>query len=430
VVALVEDSFNFLSKMCLGRMRQAAVEMTRMAHRRGLATLVAGSDPTDEPELYLAAGAGAVLLGEPDHTLPEAVAATLHGAPALHEVAGLALPGPAGVARTPARGPERRPDVLPWPAWDLADVDAYRRVWTEAHGYFSMNMASTRGCPFHCNWCAKPIWGQRYAMRSPWDVAAEMAHLKRTFAPDHIWFADDIFGLRPAWTVEFARAVIDLDGALPFQVQSRVDLLTDAAVDGLARAGCVEVWMGVESGSQPVLDAMEKGIRVEDVPPAVERLRRRGIRACFFLQFGYPGEEWADIQATVDLVRSVLPDEIGISVSYPLPGTRFYGRVQRQLGAKTHWDDSNDLAMMFQGTYTTDFYKTLHGLLHDDLDARLALARAPDGVRPADEEKVADVQRRWSQLAAQAPSLRSPQPTLLPRLRSARPAPDLSLPAN
>jgi anaerobic magnesium-protoporphyrin IX monomethyl ester cyclase len=274
-------------------------------------------------------------------------------------------------------------------------------------------------------------------MRRAEAVAAEMAELKRTVAPDHIWFADDIFGLRPEWTAELGREVERLGAQIPFQIQSRVDLLSEAAVDGLVRAGCVEVWMGVESGSQRILDAMEKGIRVEHVPPAVERLRRRGIRACFFLQFGYPGETWNDILATVQLVRDILPDDIGISVTYPLPGTRFFDLVATQLGAKRHWTDSRDLAMMFQGTFTSELYRALHDLLHRELDLRHELTRAtsPAGDTgpgsPEDARRgLAALQAEWDLLAVRARLAHSADPTRIVPPAESRPAPDLSRAAN
>jgi anaerobic magnesium-protoporphyrin IX monomethyl ester cyclase len=443
LVALYEDNFNFLSKMCLGRMRQAALAMIEQARVRGLPVLAGGSDPTDDPAAYLDAGSAAVILGEGDHTLLEAVGALLGHPPihnlseipgfALSEIPGLALPTPGrGILRTGPRLPERRPDMFPWPARDLVDIEAYRRTWVTAHGHFSVNMASTRGCPFHCNWCAKPIWGQRYAMRSPADVAAEMAEVKQVLAPDRVWFADDIFGLRPDWTAEFGSAVEALGAQIPFQIQSRVDLITDEAADGLARAGCAEVWLGVESGSQRILDAMDKGIRVGEVPAAVARLRGRGIRVCFFLQLGYPGETWEDILATAALVRANLPDDIGISVSYPLPGTRFHDRVAAEIGEKQHWADSHDLAMLFEGRYTSDFYRALHGQLHRELDARQALERAARGEGDGDAAAagLAGVLDAWAALADLEPASRSAAPTAIPAGCERLPAPDLSLTAN
>jgi radical SAM superfamily enzyme YgiQ (UPF0313 family) len=191
-----------------------------------------------------------------------------------------------------------------------------------------------------------------------------MLHLKTNFAPDRIWFADDIFALSPKWTAEFARAVEDLGARIPFKMQSRCDLMTEPAVAALKRAGCAEVWMGCESGSQKILDAMDKGLRVEQVYKARENLRQHGIRACFFLQFGYPGEGWREIEETVRMVRETQPDDIGISVSYPLPGTKFHQNVYTQIGAGRNWSDSADLAMVFQGAYPSEFYRALADALH------------------------------------------------------------------
>jgi anaerobic magnesium-protoporphyrin IX monomethyl ester cyclase len=377
-VTLYEDNFNFLSKMCLSRMREAACTMSAAARQAGATVIAAGSDVTDHPEIYFAHGVQYALFGEPDHTLRELLdVLSERCVQPLECIQGLVLPSPGaadGVRRTAKRVPERHPDIFPFPAWDLLDVERYRAAWTQAHGYFSLNMASTRGCPFHCNWCAKPIWGQRYAMRSPANVAEEMALVKRTLRPDHLWFADDIFGLRPQWVAEFGREVAARDAAIPFMIQSRVDLMTEQAAAGLAQAGCVEVWMGAESGSQRILDAMDKGTKVNQIGVARARLKAAGIRACFFIQFGYPGETFEDIMATVQLVRDTLPDNIGVSVSYPLPGTKFYDMVKEQLGPKTNWSDSNDLSMMFQGTYQSPFYRKLHQLLHHDLELRHKIA--------------------------------------------------------
>jgi len=384
LVVLYEDQFNFLSKMCLAHVRAEACLMSAAARARGATVIASGADVSDHPDAYFAGGVKYALSGEADHSLIDLIRVlTGRDARPLGSVDGVVVSdaaSPGGVRRNRSRALERHPDVLPFPAWDLLDVERYRAAWTKRHGFFSLNLVTTRGCPFHCNWCAKPIWGQQYAMRSPANVAEEMALVKRQLKPDHIWFADDIFGLQPRWVSEFADEVQARQAAVPFQIQSRVDLLSETAVAGLARAGCIEVWLGVESGSQKILDKMDKGIRAADVPVVRERLRRAGIRACFFLQFGYPGETLEDILSTVQLARETLPDDIGVSVSYPLPGTRFHQMVQQQLRDKGHWDDSNDLAMMFQGTYETLFYRQLHRLLHRDLDVRHRLrASAPPG---------------------------------------------------
>jgi len=262
-------------------------------------------------------------------------------------------------------------------------------------------------------------------MRSPANVAEEMVLVKRTLAPDHIWFADDIFGLQPKWVIAFAHEIESRNAAIPFMMQSRIDLMTEPAVASLARAGCAEVWLGVESGSQRILDAMDKGITVQQVAVVRERLRQAGIRACFFLQFGYPSETFADILTTVQLVRDTLPDDIGISVSYPLPGTKFYTMVQNQLSTKAHWEESNDLAMMFQGTYQTPFYRQLHILVHADLRLRQRL----DTQSGLDVELLHALDRvnaGWFTLGQLETQYRSTSPTMIRKDYTQAAAPDLS----
>ncbi len=376
---LYEDSFNYLSKMCLLRMRRAAFEMIGQAKQRGAVVIVSASDATDNLEDYFSHGADYVLIGEGEHVLSELLE-TLEG-----EGAGAAplLPGVAarGGDKLPSvpRRPSRDLDRLPFPAWDLVDLERYRRVWRERHGFFSINLVTTRGCPYRCNWCAKPIFGQRYNARSPENVVEEMALLSRMAAPDHIWFADDIFGLKKGWIERFADLVQDRDLRTPFKCLQRSDLINPSNAEALQRAGCRTVWLGAESGSQKILDAMDKGATVEDCLRATSLLRGQGIEVGFFLQFGYPGEEWDDILKTVRMVRRSMPDDIGISVSYPLPGTKFHERVRKDLGLKRNWDDGNDLAMLYQGPFTTGFYRQVHKTLHKEYRARKALKKAMRG---------------------------------------------------
>ncbi len=418
VVVLFEDNFNFLSKMCLARMREAAITMLGMALERGCQVVMSGADVTDHPEVYLEAGAGVCLLGEGEHAVAEVVDRWLGRSMAIDPIAGSAVLVGGALTSTGHRPIERHPDVFGLPARDLVDIDAYRAAWLSHHGEFSLNMVSTRGCPYSCNWCAKPIWGQRYSMRSPIAVADEMTQLKHQHEPDHIWFADDIFGLRSDWLAEFADHIESTGGAVPFTIQSRCDLMNHEAVDALSRSRCKEVWLGAESGSQRVLDAMDKGITVEEIREARQRLGEHNIRACFFIQLGYPGETWDDILKTIELVGELLPDDIGVSVSYPLPGTKFYEMVKSDLTDHANWQDSGDLAMIFAGTYSTAFYRELHHSLHDDLDLRRRLAglsRAPhpqlsEVALEAHRERVA---QRWAALFEREPNERNPNPTRL-----------------
>ena len=412
IVVVFEDNFNFLSKMCLTRMREVAYHILEASQRFGATVLVNGSDASDHALDYLQKGFRCVLLGEAEWTLLEAVTHLLKGdEQALNQVSGLAFlhKDTADLVRTSPRSLMRHLDHLPFPSRDLIDTDQYRSAWKAAHGYFSLNIVASRGCPYRCNWCAKPIYGDSFSVRSAACVAEEMRQLKYDFGAEYLWFADDIFGLKAKWVRELAIEVERLDAAIPFKMQSRVDLMTVDNVRSLRRAGCAEVWLGAESGSQKILDAMDKGTRVEQIAKARENLRHEGIRACYFLQFGYPGETWQDIQNTIKLVRDTRPDDIGVSVSYPLPGTKFFDHVQAQLGDKTNWSDSEDMAMMFQGAYTNEFYRALHDALHAQVDCWNSSSNHAE----KDQHPHREPEKLWRRVMQLEKTCRNPKPTVL-----------------
>jgi anaerobic magnesium-protoporphyrin IX monomethyl ester cyclase len=411
VVIVYEDNFNFLTKMCLTRMREAAYHILELSREAGATVLVHGSDASDHTLDYLRQGFHYVLLGEAEITLLELVQHLLKGGqPMVESIPGLACLRAGQVVRTEPRALIRDLDALPFPSRDLINIDQYREAWATAHGYFSMNIVASRGCPYRCNWCAKPIYGDSFAVRAPRSVAEEMHQLKYEFGATHLWFADDIFGLRGQWVRDLAEEVERLDAAIPFKMQSRVDLMSAGNVRALRRAGCAEAWLGVESGSQRVLNAMEKGTRVEQIIKARRNLRDEGIRACYFLQFGYPGETWEDIQKTVELVQETRPDDIGVSVSYPLPGTSFFERVRAQLGNKTNWSDSEDLSMMFQGAYTDKFYHALHDALHACVDSGNIDGLADNRRHEATLSRAREL---WNRVVALEKTCRNSSPTIL-----------------
>ena len=393
VLVVYDDVFNWFTKMCLSRMRDAALEMIRQARAAGARIVVSGHDAADAPHVYLKAGAEFVVVGEGEITLGELLSrmggngvsrnGDEHAAPAVSDVAaarpryddipGLCYTEMGMQRRTGPRALLKELDTLPLAAWDLVDVERYRTFWRERHGYFSLNVVTTRGCPYLCNWCAKPVYGNTYHIRTPERVVDEIRLLRERYAPDHLWFCDDIFGLKKRWLMPFAEQIASEGLVTPFLCQTRADLMTEENVDALRRAGCAEAWMGVESGAQSVLDAMDKGITLDQVRGAVSRLRAAGIRVGFFLQLGYPGERWPEIEMTRRLVRDLAPDEIGISVSYPLPGTKFHERVSAKLGEKRNWNESSDLDPLFPGAFSKEFYQALSRTLHAEFRTRRAL---------------------------------------------------------
>ncbi len=387
IFVVYDDTFNYLTKMCLSRMREAAFRMSEIAKEFGCTVIVSGSDSVDHLEKYFQhkvdysiCGEGEVTLGE----LADSITRRRKDTKEIKDIRGLAFIENGELKRTSSRAVLKDLDTLPFPAWELVDLDRYRELWLKHHGYFSMNLVTTRGCPFHCNWCAKPIYGQVYNSHSPEYIAREIKMLKEKYSPDHIWFCDDIFGLKPGWTTKFDEAVNKENVKTPFKCLSRADLLLkEDNISHLANAGCESIWIGAESGSQKILDAMDKGTTIEQIYESTRILKSHNIKICFFLQFGYTGETKKEIDLTMKMVRELMPNDIGISVSYPLPGTKFYDSVVSQMGEKKNWVDSGDFEMMFAGEYTSSFYRVLHKRVHKEFRSRQILKQPIKHIKSA-----------------------------------------------
>lgn len=360
-VVIYDDGFNYLTKMCLVNMRNACFDMIRTAKQNNCRVLVSGSDATDHCLDYLQAGADCIIIGEAEITLLELI----QGNNPLASILGIAYLEEGNLHYTAKRPVLHDLDSLPLPAWDLIDLAPYRNAWKKSQGRFSINITTTRGCPFKCNWCAKPIYGNRYNSRSPEQVVEEIRLLVQSYGAEHVWFCDDIFGLKPGWIKQFSLLMQQQSFRIQYKIQCRADvLLNEENIAFLAASGCDEIWIGAESGSQKILDAMDKGTTIDQIVSSTALMKKHGIKPCFFLQFGYPGEEMADIKKTIEMLADCMPFDIGISISYPLPGTVFYERVRAELSAKQNWNDSDELLLMYHGTYAAGFYKNLHRYVH------------------------------------------------------------------
>ena len=371
-----DDGFNYLTKMCLTNMREACFDMQEYAKSKGCKVIVSSSDATDHLVDYLKHGADAIVLGEAEQTVLELCHAFKVNS-GIEFISGIAFTNNNGLVKTKPRSVLKDLDVLQPPAWDLIDITEYKNMWMKNHGYFSLNFVTTRGCPYKCNWCAKPIYGNRYNSHSPENIVLEIKKWQEKFGFTHIWFADDIFGLKPNWLKDFEYYIKKEKVAVRYKIQSRADLLLEEDnIMHLANSGCDMVWMGAESGSQKILDAMDKGTKVEQIYRATRLLKKHNISVSLFLQLGYLEETIDDIKLTIKMVEDLLPDDIGISVSYPLPGTLFYDKVKEQLKDKSNWTDSDDLDMMFKNTYHKDFYKQLQRYIHRRYRRKIGLISA------------------------------------------------------
>ncbi len=365
VFILYDDDFNYLTKMCLSNMREAVFEALRRAPKTGL-FIAHGSDASDEAAQYLRAGFDVVAHRNAELTIVKILREFRENCSptAFKNRDGVSFLENGALVQKPQIRRNLPMENMPFPAWEKIDLSPYREMWQKTHGYFSLNISTSHGCPYRCNWCAKPLYGRTYKAISPQRAAREFQFLKERLGADEVWITDDIFGLKPGWLSEFADEISRRNAKIPYKCQNRADLISDEKAADLARSGCREVWLGVESGSQKILDAMDKDETIATIRTANRLLKKHGVAVGFFLQYGYTGEDFGDIRKTLRLLRECLPEHIGISVSYPLKDTVFYQQVAAQMGEKKNWRDSGDLAMMFTGKYHPDFYRALHQFTH------------------------------------------------------------------
>jgi anaerobic magnesium-protoporphyrin IX monomethyl ester cyclase len=369
-LVICDDSFNYLTKMCLSKMREAAFTMISIGKKHSYRVIVTSSDSTTHYVEYLNKGADFVIIGEAEYSIKELIDELENKSSFYSEIKGIAFKENDEIIQTGERAKIIDLDALPLPAWDLANIDRYKDIWKKSSQPFTLNIVTTRGCPYHCTWCAKPIYGEGYHSRSPKNVLEEIEFLMHQYGVSTFWMCDDIFGLQIDWIRKFSAAIKEKDLKFNFIIQSRADLLLKAeTIDIYSEIGLKEVWIGAESGSQEILNAMDKGITVDQIIEVTHKIKQKGIRIGFFLQLGYLGETKTDIALTRNMIKELLPDNIGISVSYPLPGTKFYESVKSDLITKFNWVDSDDLAMLFRGSYYADYYKKMHHFIHKEYRA-------------------------------------------------------------
>jgi radical SAM superfamily enzyme YgiQ (UPF0313 family) len=266
------------------------------------------------------------------------------------------------LVRTPERAHRQDVDSLAIPARDLVDIERYREAWTKHHGYFSLSLIATRGCPFGCTWCQKSVFGRSFRPRSPESVAEEMAIIKEHYHPDQVRIVDDVLGINRKWVSVWHDAVLDRGAVIPFECLSRADLMDEEMARLLKEAGCRRIHIGAESGSQRVLDAMNKGITVDEIRRVAELCRDLDIESYYYMMVGYPGEEWEDLQLSVKLLRETRPDVFSTTIAYPLPGTEFYEQVRDRLTFEgdqmPDWVHTAENRLLFErGGYSTLFYR-------------------------------------------------------------------------
>ena len=350
--------------------RPKVVKILRAAKAAGWRTVVGGPEPGSYIREYLQAGADVVVIGEGEVTLEELLPALRENSPAaLERVNGIAFRLPDGnIHVTPPRAQIANIDLQPWPAREAVDIDQYVQTWRAHHGQGSVSLITARGCAYRCRWCSHQVFGKTHRRRKPASVAQELEWLLGRYAPDMAWFADDVFTIHHSWLYEYAALAKERGLLIPFECITRADRLNEKVVDTLAELRCFRVWIGSESGSQRILDAMERGVTVEQVQHAVALCKSRGIQTGMFLMWGYQGEELSDIFATVEHVKRSDPDVFFTTVAYPIKGTPYFDEVAAQVVSSNPWEQGSDREFRVRGRHSRRFFQFADELLRSEVE--------------------------------------------------------------
>jgi anaerobic magnesium-protoporphyrin IX monomethyl ester cyclase len=361
--------------------RKKVIELLSVARAAGWQTVVGGPEPGAYIDEYLDAGADVVVIGEGEQTLEELLPALRSGlSSALNAVQGIAFRDETGrLHRTGERAQISDLDVQPWPARETVDIQRYLKTWREAHGKSSLSFITARGCPYRCRWCSHQVFGMTHRRRNPIKVVDELEWLLSHYEPDMAWIADDVFTIHHGWLQKYAVEMRTRGLHVPFECISRADRLNQESADLLAELGCYRLWIGSESGSQRILDSMERGVTVAQVHNAVDLCKARGIQTGMFLMWGYEGEELEDIEATIEHVKRTDPDVFFTTVSYPIKGTPYFERVANSLVRLKPWGSSSDRELVVRGRRSTRFYENADLLLQREVQLA-RLRRAGDSV--------------------------------------------------
>jgi anaerobic magnesium-protoporphyrin IX monomethyl ester cyclase len=336
--------------------KRNALRMMSMAKRAGARVVIGGPDPPHHAESYLAAGADVVVIGEGEQTLEELIPALHERTADLSSINGIVFNGSdGGVVRTSPRSLLPDLDRQPNPDRAAIDLQSYLNAWRERHGVGTVSLITARGCPYTCTWCSRSVFGETHRRRSVTNVADEVEGIVDRYRPERLWYADDVFAIHRTWTIDYAKELESRRIRLPFECISRAERIDDDVAEALASLGCFRVWIGSESGSQRVLDAMKRRVSVERVRDAAARLRRRGIEVGMFIMLGYDGEQIEDLEATVDHLKRTAPDVFLTTVSYPIKGTPYYDQVADRLAPQS-WAEHTDRDLVVRGRPVKTYY--------------------------------------------------------------------------
>jgi len=320
--------------------------------------VLGGPDITYNLENYLNAGANYLVIGEGEETMTELyLAITKKGE--VSQVSGIAYLENDTIVKTPARVKMKDLSKLPLPNRAGISIDNYLKTWKDHHGKSSMTISTQRGCPYTCKWCSTAVYGQSYRRRPANLVVDEIVMLKKTYNPDTIWFVDDVFTVSHKWIRSFHEEVLKKSrevGIIPFECITRAERLDDEILQLLKEAGCYRIWIGAESGSQKIIEAMDRRVDIEVVQQIINKANNIGIETGTFIMLGYPGEDEKDIAKTIDHLKQSNPTHFTITIAYPIKGTSLYNEIEDKITIEPNWETSTDREIDFKRQYSRKYY--------------------------------------------------------------------------
>lgn len=319
--------------------------------------ILGGPEVRNHKEKFLEYGADIIVFGEGEDTMLELVKKFEAGETQdLHQIQGIAFKNENGIMVTAERILIKDINQLPFPNRKKIDLQLYFNTWKQKHGMSMVNVNTMRGCPYSCKWCSRAVYGSSYRRRSAKLVVDEMQWLKANYSFDMIWFVDDVFTISHKWLHEFVQEVTERKAVIPYEIITRSDRVTDEVLQLLKDSGCARVWIGAESGSQKIIDAMDRRVKVEQVREAIRSVKAYSMEAGTFIMLGYPGEEESDIKETLEHLKYSNPDQYTITVAYPIKGTPLYNEVENIFTAQLPWETTTDRDIDFKRRYKRTYY--------------------------------------------------------------------------
>jgi len=323
-------------------MKEKALQMVELL-RKDCELLVAGGPlPTSNPEEFLQSF-DVVGLGEGEETMLDIVQAVQDGKP-LKQVKGIAYKDNGKTIFTAPRNFINNLDEIPFPAREMYDNQAYKTYYSRNFGYTTTSIMTSRGCPFQCDFCSRPVFGNRFRSRTPKNIAEEVQQV-HDLGYDRVWFADDCFTLGRKRFLDICHELIRRRITIGWECLSRVDTIDEEVAEKMRRAGCVRVFFGIESGNDTVLKLMNKQITIKQAEHAVNNCKEVGIQVGAFFILGYPGETDKTVLDTVDFASSLPLDYLSFTFPYPIPGTPLYERVKNSM-IMEEWTEPDNIHLI------------------------------------------------------------------------------------